>query len=167
MKKELFAALSILALIIGAVVNILYLMDLANGISYHVEASQQYCRDDDFDQAEAELRIALEIWLKADGYTHIFIRHVEIDGTELWLTTYILNDKTGEINKVDEVNFNKKAGENKVTFEGDNTTSEMDYNLGIVPSFFNLAKYAITKWLPEFFKMLPALLESVIVEDTF
>lgn len=92
---------------------------------------------------------------------------VEIDGTELWLTTYILNDKTGEINKVDEVNFNKKAGENKVTFEGDNTTSEMDYTLGIVPSFLNLAKYAITKWLPEFFKMLPALLESVIVEDTF
>lgn len=81
MKKELFAALSILALIIGAVVNVLYLMDLADGISYHVEASQQYCRDDDFDQAEAELRIALEIWLKADGYTHIFIRHVEIDGT--------------------------------------------------------------------------------------
>ncbi|MBR4049958.1 MAG: metallophosphoesterase family protein [Clostridia bacterium] len=92
---------------------------------------------------------------------------VEIDGTELWLTTYILNDKTGEINKVDEVSFNKKAGENKATFKGDNTTSETDYILSLVPSFLGLAKYAITKWLPEFFKMLPALLESVIVEDTF
>ncbi len=92
---------------------------------------------------------------------------VEINGGELWLATYILNDETGDLNKIDEINFTKKTGENKATFKGDNTTSETDYILGVVPSFFNLAKYAITKWLPEFFKMLPALLESVIVEDTF
>lgn len=92
---------------------------------------------------------------------------VEINGGELWLTTYILNDETGDLNKIDEINFTKNTGENKATFSGDNTTSQMEYNLNIVPSFLNLAKYAITKWLPEFFKMLPALLESVIVEDTF
>ena len=103
----------------------------------------------------------------SDGNVGGCFETVEINGTELWLNTYILNDATGEINKVDEVSFTKKTGENKITFEGDNTTSEMDYTLSLVPSFFGLAKYAITKWLPEFFKMLPALLESVIVEDTF
>ncbi len=92
---------------------------------------------------------------------------VEIDGGTLNLKTYIVNDETGAVNKVDEVDFEKQVGQNKITFEGDNTISEMDYNLGVVPSFFNLAKYAIIKWLPEFFAMLPELLYSVIVYDTF
>lgn len=92
---------------------------------------------------------------------------VEIDGGELWLRTYILNDETGVANIVDETSFEKKTGQNKITFTGDNTTSESDYNLGIIPSFFNLAKYAIGTWLPEFLTMVPELLYSVIVEDTF
>lgn len=92
---------------------------------------------------------------------------VEVDGGELWLRTYIVNDETGAANIVDEERFVKATGTNKITFEGDNTTSESEYNKNIVPSFFNLAKYAITKWLPEFLLMVPELLYSVIVEDTF
>lgn len=92
---------------------------------------------------------------------------VEINGGKLSLTTYIHNDETGEVNIVDALDIEKKTGENKITFTGDNTTSEMDYNLAIIPSFFNLAKYAIGTWLPEFLSLVPELLYSVIVEDTF
>ena len=92
---------------------------------------------------------------------------VEINGGTLTLKTYIVNEETGMTNIVDEIDFTKKTGENKITFEGDNTTSESDYTLGLVPSFFNLAKYTFTKWLPEFLSLVPELLYSVIVYDTF
>ena len=35
------------------------------------------------EKARQELQLALEIWLDADGYTHVFIRHAEIDSTSV------------------------------------------------------------------------------------
>ena len=35
----------------------------------------------DFDSAKIELDKGLRHWLNADGYTHIFLRHPEIDST--------------------------------------------------------------------------------------
>lgn len=92
---------------------------------------------------------------------------VQIEGDKLFLKTYILNDETGETVLVDEYGIQKKLGENKATFTGDNTTSEMDYIMSVVPSFLGLATYAITEWLPKFLVMLPELLYSVIEYDVF
>lgn len=61
----------------------------------------------------------------------------------------------------------KQTGQNKITFTGDNTTSEFEYYIGVVPSFLMLAGYAFGEWLPKFFIMLPALLDSVINKDIF
>lgn len=92
---------------------------------------------------------------------------VEINGTTLTLKTYILNDETGDTNLVDEYVVTKAAGENKITFTGDNTTSELEYKANIVPSFLRLAVYAFGEWLPKFIIMVPALLDSVINHDIF
>ncbi len=92
---------------------------------------------------------------------------VQIDGGKLTLKTYIVTDEGDKINQVDEYVVEKKLGENKVTFTGDNTTSEAEYNLGVVPSFLGLAAYAIGEWLPKFLIMLPDLLYSVIEYDVF
>lgn len=40
-----------------------------------------YCEAGQFELAEQELENAAQDWLGADGYTHIFIRHSEIDST--------------------------------------------------------------------------------------
>ena len=61
----------------------------------------------------------------------------------------------------------KETGKNVATFEGDNTTSEFEYILGVVPSFIRLAIYAFTNWLPKFLIMLPDMLDVVINEGTF
>lgn len=92
---------------------------------------------------------------------------VEIDGGKLTLKTYIVTDEEGKINQVDELVVEKELGENEVTFTGDNTTSELEYNLGIVPSFLNLATYALGEWLPKFLVMVPEILYSVIKYDVF
>ena len=105
---------------------------------------------------------------------------ISVNGNSLTLNSYVVSDYTtdeeGNILDVNEVpkvtlhdsfTLTKELGENEITFTGDNTTSESEYNLSIVPSFLGLAAYAIIEWLPKFLIMVPALLESVIVYDVF
>ena len=104
---------------------------------------------------------------------------ISVDGGKLTLNSYVLSDlptdENGEpiegaeqiVTKHDSFTIEKKTGENKITFTGDNTTSEAEYNALVVPSFMGLAVYVFTEWLPKFLIMVPALLKSVIVDDVF
>ena len=103
-----------------------------------------------------------------------------VDGGTLTVKSYVVSDYTtdeeGNIIDVneepkvtlhDEFILTKETGKNEITFTGDNTTTEAEYNLMIVPSFLGLATYAIVEWLPKFLVMVPSLLYSVIVYDVF
>ena len=105
---------------------------------------------------------------------------ISVDGGTLTLKSYVVSDYTRDENgnivdlneeaKVtlhDTYTVTKETGKNEITFTGDNTTSEAEYNLMMVPSFLKLAVYAFTEWLPKFLGMVPDLLESVIVYDVF
>lgn len=81
MKKEYIASGIILAMIAGAVVNVCHIKSLAKDITTQITTAQTCCRRSDYDSAEQALREGLDIWLSDEGYTHIFIRHSEIDGT--------------------------------------------------------------------------------------
>ncbi len=102
------------------------------------------------------------------------------DGGTLTVNSYVVSDYTtdeeGNILDVNEepkvtlhdsFTLTKETGKNEITFTGDNTTSELEYNLQIVPSFLGLATYAIVEWLPKFLIMVPELLYSVIALDIF
>jgi len=103
-----------------------------------------------------------------------------VNGGTLTVNSYVVSDYTtdeeGNILDVNEVpkvtlhdtfTLTKETGKNEITFTGDNTTSETEYNLQLVPSFLGLAAYAIIEWLPKFLIMVPELLYSVIVLDIF
>lgn len=100
---------------------------------------------------------------------------ISIDGGTLTFNSYILADRTEDdsddaeriITNSDSFTLTKQVGQNKITFTGDNTTSEAEYYLGVVPSFMCLAAYAFCNWLPRVFVMLPDLLSVVINEGTF
>lgn len=104
---------------------------------------------------------------------------ISVDGGKLTFNSYVLSDapvdENGEeiaggeqfVTLHDSFTLEKETGKNKITFTGDNTTSESEYNMYIVPSFMGLAAYAIIEWLPKFLIMVPALLKSVIVDDVF
>lgn len=97
---------------------------------------------------------------------------VSVDGGNLTVTAYILADEPDAegnpvITSIDTYTLTKETGKNVATFDGDNTTSELEYNLGVVPSFLCLALYAFCNWLPKFLLMVPELLYVVITEGTF
>jgi len=107
------------------------------------------------------------VGFESEDYIGGCFETVEINGDTLSLKTYIVADADGKITQVDEYVVTKELGENEITFTGDNTTSEAEYALGVIPSFLCLAAYAIANWLPRFFIMLPELLYSVIEYDVF
>lgn len=81
MKKEAIAG-AVLALLIALSAWNIYSIDaLTDGISDSLRMSQALADIGDFDSAKTELDKGLRLWLNADGYTHIFLRHPEIDST--------------------------------------------------------------------------------------
>ncbi len=92
---------------------------------------------------------------------------VEVDGGELKLTSYVLSDDGEKMTVIDEFEIEKEQGENEITFTGDNTTSAASSFVDQLASFFSLAVYAFTKWLPMFFKTLPDLLATYAATGTF
>ncbi len=92
---------------------------------------------------------------------------VSINGGELVLKSYVVNDETLEIKQIDELAISKAQGENKATFTGDNTTSSAAYTADLMGSVMNLVSYTLGKWLPMFLKTLPALLKEYIATGTF
>lgn len=79
MKRELGALLLLLALFTAAVINIRAADKLTDKIEAHLDRSEKALLAGDRPYAESELEAALRIWQAAEHYTHIFIRHSEID----------------------------------------------------------------------------------------
>ena len=92
---------------------------------------------------------------------------VSIDGGELKLTAYVLTEETKETKVIDTFTLTKETGNGEATFEGDNTTSVIDFALTVIPSFIHLAEYALLKWLPKTIFNLPKIIYYVIKTDTF
>lgn len=81
MKKELFAALLLALLFAGTLVNIKVNDSLMQKLDAEVKSAYEYAADGSWDEAERRLSEASSHWLSLDGYTHVFIRHSEIDAT--------------------------------------------------------------------------------------
>lgn len=103
---------------------------------------------------------------------------IAIDGGKLSFNSYVVSDLTEDeegnfidmneaptVTLHDSFTLEKEVGQNEITFTGDNTTSEAEYYLGAVPSFFGLAAYTFLEWLPRVFVMLPELVIDVVFND--
>ena len=81
MKKELAAAIILALLLTGVMVNIRVASNIILSLKEDVTAAYQCAEKGDFDRAKPQLDAAVEHWMSLDGYTHIFIRHSEINST--------------------------------------------------------------------------------------
>ena len=81
MSRELSAGALLLLLIAGAWWNIHAVDTLTQEIMNELDTSQAAEEQGRHLDAQAALDKALKRWLEADSYTHIFIRHAEIDST--------------------------------------------------------------------------------------
>ena len=81
MNRELAAGALLLLLIAGAWWNIRAVDALTGELLAGLDASQAAEEQGKHLAAQEALDAALNRWLEADSYTHIFIRHAEIDST--------------------------------------------------------------------------------------
>lgn len=79
MNREICAYLLLLALFLGSLYNIHVMDDKIGSLRMDAEKAFEYAQNGDFEDAERQLRSAADRWLHMDEYTHIFIRHTEID----------------------------------------------------------------------------------------
>ncbi len=81
MKKEIISALLLLLIFSGVLVNIRINERIVSSLINEVDMSYENLKNGNEDKAMQQLDIAIEHWLNLDGYTHIFIRHSEINST--------------------------------------------------------------------------------------
>ena len=79
MTRESYAALLLAALIAVSVWSIRRVDRLSDELEAHLAKSEKAALAEDYENAALEADAALRIWLGAKTYTHIFIRHPEID----------------------------------------------------------------------------------------
>lgn len=79
MRREYTAMIILAILMLGAWLNLRHMDSLTKRIEAKLELSQKAAEQGSMDISEKALLDALDMWLGADGYTHIFIRHSEID----------------------------------------------------------------------------------------
>ena len=93
--------------------------------------------------------------------------HISVDGGNLTLNSYVVSDATNEVKCIDTMTLTKEQGLNVPTYDGNNSTPDYIYGMGIGVSFASLALYTLTEWIVIFIKMLPELLISYIKTGTF
>jgi len=79
MKKAAVAGALLLGMLVLSFWNIRYLDRFTDELTAGVELSRARCREGDLSGARRVLGEAKELWSSARGYTHIFIRHAEVD----------------------------------------------------------------------------------------
>ncbi|MBE6968782.1 MAG: DUF4363 family protein [Ruminococcaceae bacterium] len=104
MKKAVFALSLLIFLSVVSLWNLRHLETLTRDLIGGVESARAYWQAGDFDSAENTLEKTLDRWLGADGYTHIFIRHSEIDAA-----SDIFYDLRGDILAGDEKSADANA----------------------------------------------------------
>lgn len=81
MKKEIISALLLLLIFSGVLINIRINERIVSSLINEVDMSYENLKNGNEDKAMQQLDTAIEHWLNLDGYTHIFIRHSEINST--------------------------------------------------------------------------------------
>ncbi len=81
MKKELIAAVLLAVIFAGVMLNIRASEKIVSSLMSEVDAAYAQLKSGNSESAAETLDKAIERWLMLDGYTHIFIRHSEINST--------------------------------------------------------------------------------------
>ena len=81
MKKEIIALLLLVLLFIGSMYNVSVVENMVTELENNVTSSFELAQSGDLEAAQKIIKQAATDWSSRDGYTHIFIRHSEINET--------------------------------------------------------------------------------------
>ena len=89
MKKEIFAAILLLAMFTAALINIRQLGRLTSEISGISERAANLAYEGKWDQAEKLAESALKKWEDSDTYTLMVLRHSEVETSSSFICAFI------------------------------------------------------------------------------
>ena len=105
MKREFVAIFLIAAILALALINIRHIENKTQALSEDIETAEKLYLNGDKKGAVAGIEDSLETWLSWDSYSHIMLRHSEIDViTDGYYD--LLSELQGE-NEVTEASFGK------------------------------------------------------------
>jgi hypothetical protein len=79
MKKEILAAALLVLIFAGSLVNLYYLNRLTEELTEQVNQAKTCVESGDWEKAAEFAESATELWANSDSYTHIVLRHSEIN----------------------------------------------------------------------------------------
>ncbi len=79
MKKEIMISVFLILMLSAAFVNIHYLNKLTDNIIALVDKADESAQDENWAAAENNAEAAAELWTGSDTYTHLVLRHSEIE----------------------------------------------------------------------------------------
>ena len=79
MKRELIAIVLLLTLLVLSLANVRYIEDKSADLMENIDAAESLLESGDTPGAENAIRSSLDTWLSWKSYTHIMLRHTEID----------------------------------------------------------------------------------------
>ena len=89
MKKELFAVVILVLMILASIYNYRHLERITNDVLALVDRSLEQAETGNWDEARRLAEEAARLWTSYDGSTHIFLRHSEITDAEGVLYNYL------------------------------------------------------------------------------
>lgn len=79
MKKELIAAAILILIAIGGIINISIVRKTTETITGEIDTAEKLLLGGDESGAEKAVLDSLDKWLKRDKYSHIMLRHDDVD----------------------------------------------------------------------------------------
>lgn len=105
MKREFFAVALLLGLLALSIYNIRYIDNKSQTLENYIEEAETHYLNGDRKSAAEDIETSLDIWLGWDSYSHVMLRHSEVDViTEAYYE--LLKELEGE-DKVTQSSFGK------------------------------------------------------------
>lgn len=89
MKKEIAAVCILVFILAASLVNVRVFSGITASLSSDIEEARTCARSGRWDEAGEKLSACIGRWSSLHGYTHIFIRHTEIDKISDALEEYL------------------------------------------------------------------------------
>ncbi len=89
MKKEIIISCFLVAMLATAFVNIHFLIKLTDNVTKLIEESEKNAAKGAWDEAEKKAAEAAALWSESDAYTHLVLRHSEVESATDAIYAYI------------------------------------------------------------------------------
>ncbi len=77
--KEIAAAMLLFVMIASSVINVICINDMCLEMQTLIQNTADASEKEKWEEAQANAQKAIKLWEKKDSYTHIVLRHSEID----------------------------------------------------------------------------------------